>query len=849
MAETHELRLKINAAAAKTGSREFVGAIQSIKNAVATLDRDTDGTFSKLRKGTKVRVDTKAIKGASVDLDKASAGVKRFKDAATRASLSAAQALRTSTGEANRLAMALTDIGDTSGVERINASLTDLQRQLQRASTPLDVRVARNDFKQVEAQLRDLEQTQRRAATAAQSHADRLDSLRSKYNPVYAASKTYERALEEIAEAERLSAISSAQAADARQRAAQQLSGASAAANQYASAMQRSAATTQQGVMVGHQLSDVLITSQMGFQSVGMIALQQGSQLAAQMNALKASGGNVFRTLLAGMTSLINPLSLITIGSVAAGAAIAKWFFAAGQEAETLKDRLKSLNDIQSSLTASTDILKMSVSDLAAEYGTAAPRVRDFAAFQATLKLAELTDQLSKQTSVLQDVSKGYITTATAGGQFRDTILKLQSDFGFTRAAAIEFESALQQAATAATFEEQVSALQQVKALLNESGIEAGSIPPELAAALREMLELSNETDATRKLMSDLDAIIAGNTSQTDDWANRMAGVRAEISAIGSALANIGGTAINNAAMNAELTALNEGRSIRDAEIARRRFEAESEFAAREAGAGSGVGGFIQRQIIGFDRAQFEEQIRLENELEAARERARENERAAGGGGRVKRLKDQEDALKSLTQQWVEAVPTMKEAGDIIERDVLDSLAGSIEKFAMTGQLSFEDFASSVLATMTRLASELAVLEIFNAFGIDAGSDGGGIADIIGGFLGFEHGGTTSAPANINAGYSAPLSAFRHAPSYAVGTPNTSGIPAILHDNEAVVPLSGNRKIPVEMNSEFMARGGGTIQTINMTVNTPDADSFRKSQTQIESELAASGQRSLSKNG
>jgi len=48
-----------------------------------------------------------------------------------------------------------------------------------------------------------------------------------------------------------------------------------------------------------------------------------------------------------------------------------------------------------------------------------------------------------------------------------------------------------------------------------------------------------------------------------------------------------------------------------------------------------------------------------------------------------------------------------------------------------------------------------------------------------------------------------PSSLFAGAPHYAQGTPNTSGgIPAILHDNEAVIPLSRNRSIPVEFNKQ-----------------------------------------------
>lgn len=48
MAETHELRLKINAGAAKSGARVFVSAINGIKRAVKDLDRNADGSFKRI---------------------------------------------------------------------------------------------------------------------------------------------------------------------------------------------------------------------------------------------------------------------------------------------------------------------------------------------------------------------------------------------------------------------------------------------------------------------------------------------------------------------------------------------------------------------------------------------------------------------------------------------------------------------------------------------------------------------------------------------------------------------------------------------------------------------------------
>ncbi|UTC28376.1 putative tail tape measure protein [Brevundimonas phage vB_BpoS-Gurke] len=71
-------------------------------------------------------------------------------------------------------------------------------------------------------------------------------------------------------------------------------------------------------------------------------------------------------------------------------------------------------------------------------------------------------------------------------------------------------------------------------------------------------------------------------------------------------------------------------------------------------------------------------------------------------------------------------------------------------------------------------------------------------------------------------------------PHYAEGTPNTSGgMPAVVHPNEAIIPLSGGRKVPVDMSG--METGGGMTQvTSNITVIAPNPDAFRKSQGSIQ---------------
>ena len=133
------------------------------------------------------------------------------------------------------------------------------------------------------------------------------------------------------------------------------------------------------------------------------------------------------------------------------------------------------------------------------------------------------------------------------------------------------------------------------------------------------------------------------------------------------------------------------------------------------------------------------------------------------------------------------------------------------------------------------------------------GGMGGGILSSVGGFGGllgmvlgaFSEGGMSNSPVGFA---SAPAAAFRNAPHFAAGTANTSGIPAVLHPNEAVIPLSKGRKIGVDLGD---GAGGGTVinqaQTFNIT--TSDADSFRRSQGQVAASMAMAGAKAAKKNG
>lgn len=113
-----------------------------------------------------------------------------------------------------------------------------------------------------------------------------------------------------------------------------------------------------------------------------------------------------------------------------------------------------------------------------------------------------------------------------------------------------------------------------------------------------------------------------------------------------------------------------------------------------------------------------------------------------------------------------------------------------------------------------------------------SGGEGGG--GILGSILGFfsSASAATAAAGGISDQLSrktlVPLSMFANAKKFAQGgvTSGSDRIPALLSRNEAVVPLSRNRAIPIE------GMNGGTTN-ITFNVQTNDAESFKQSRSQM----------------
>lgn len=151
---------------------------------------------------------------------------------------------------------------------------------------------------------------------ALNENARAADALRMKYNQVYASSKQYEAELKEIAEAQKIGAISTNEAAAATERARVAFEFQATAGGKTAKVTQlNSAAMTN----LGYQINDVVSGLAMG-QSPFQILTQQGGQFVQIMQTTGAGPVALIKGIGTALKSIINPVTIAVavLGGLAA---------------------------------------------------------------------------------------------------------------------------------------------------------------------------------------------------------------------------------------------------------------------------------------------------------------------------------------------------------------------------------------------------------------------------------------------------------------------------------------------------------------------------------------------------
>ncbi|MDH2091150.1 phage tail length tape measure family protein [Rhizobium pusense] len=257
-----------------------------------------------------------------------------------------------------------------------------------------------------------------------------LDRLRAKYSPLFATISNYKSAVAEIRQAHAAGAISANEMASAIQR-ERQAALASTAAIKGRNAALKATVTTSSGnsfntANIAAQFQDIGVTAAMGMSPI-QIALQQGTQLSAVLQQIRDNGQGVGQGLASAFASVISPLSLVTIGTIAAGTALFQYFATMMSEGDKSAEVLKE----QAAL----------ISAVAERWGDAVPALREYAdqlkRAQNSADLKQGAEIINEKTleGVRAEVDKTVVSFADlldllrlAGEKF-DTITNLQVAF------------------------------------------------------------------------------------------------------------------------------------------------------------------------------------------------------------------------------------------------------------------------------------------------------------------------------------------------------------------------------------------------------------------------------------
>jgi hypothetical protein len=346
--------------------------------------------------------------------------------------------------------------------------------------------------------------SEKELALATTQAAQKMTALNAALAKGSITQKNYAREVAKVDREFDAAAASAARLVGATAQVTRTSAGAAVAATRTSGAMGRlgSVSRTTRGQIqnTSFQLQDIIVQLQMGTSATTALS-QQLPQLAGGFGAVGAAIG---------------------VGVALGIPAVALAMNAMRTASVTLEERMEALEELSDSLTATLDILKMSVSELSDEYAGASERVRELAALQAGIQIAAATAAFAGQAEMLKEVSTQFITSSESGGRFESTIGRITEAFGTNRTESIALEAALQELYTAEGFEAQQVALEGLSRLMREFGVDASKLPPEFSKALDEMIDLSRETDGARAIADQLvDAVseIAPNLAPATDAA------------------------------------------------------------------------------------------------------------------------------------------------------------------------------------------------------------------------------------------------------------------------------------------------------------------------------------------
>ncbi|MDR7147145.1 phage tail length tape measure family protein [Rhizobium sp. BE258] len=277
-----------------------------------------------------------------------------------------------------------------------------------------------------------------------------LERLRARYSPLFATINNYKTAVADIKRAHALGAISANEMATAISK-ERQAALASTAAIKGRNAALAAAPTVKQTpagargfetANIAAQFQDIAVSASYG--NPLQVALQQGTQLSSVLAQME----NPIRGIGAAFMSIISPVSLVTIGAIAAGVAAFQYFTSTGDEADKAADALKNHSDL--------------IRRIKEAWPEAAEGLKDYAAESKRILMQDTKDSIALYKSAVVDASKDA----------KSPLLSIPaSDFGGATETIRQVQAAIGQL---------------------DTGIKSGN--PNLRAFIEQLIEIENQS-------------------------------------------------------------------------------------------------------------------------------------------------------------------------------------------------------------------------------------------------------------------------------------------------------------------------------------------------------------------
>lgn len=608
-----------------------------------------------------------------------------------------------------------------------------------------------------------------------------LDRMRARFNPIFATVQRYKNSVTEIQTAHRLGAISANEMTAAIQRERQAALASIAALKQRNSLVSGGPRNNSfNSANLAAQFQDIGVTAAMGMSPL-QIALQQGTQISAVLNQM-GKGRDIVAGLGSAIASVINPISLVTIGLVAATAAAVQYGSSLWESSEDAEKALKEQEELIQRVAQKWGEALPGVKAYADELQRAADMEEKRGATGATIEREYNKASAALATFVNLMNSANFSAFDQSAGQAIDSVAKLED--------AVKNLEAAQKAGKDTTEEfERVQSI--LSSLINNTVIVATDALKDAAYDLADAYDAA--AGAARRLS---DALPRPGTEgrvgrETLDEAQQRFDFRRQFS---ERMYPERFEAVNRGVKEPKKRGGSripprtaDDRFFEDIEAIRQRTRALAE----------------EQALLGMSfEAQTKRRVAFDLEQQALKQVREEARRKGDQDWQNAQLSSQQvQAIDEVSAAYARQADELRRSQENMEfqRDVLQGIFSDFRSALDDGKLDWEDFGNIALNVLDKIINKIEddLIDAIMSATSTKGSGGG-----LGGLLGSIFGGGTGM--GLSPAVASVISAG------GVGLFAKGGItdkPAIFGESgtEAAVPLPDGRRIPVDLRMPRLA--------------------------------------------